>query len=128
MNLLYSSCIALLAACGVYLLLSRNLLRTVLGVALLSAATNLVIFFAGRLGHAQPPVIVEGEEALRAGAANPLPQALVLTAIVIGFALVAFASALVLRTYRTLGTLDGRDLRAAEALGSPFPGGGRGDA
>lgn len=128
MNLLYSSCIALLAACGVYLLLSRNLLRTVLGVALLSAATNLVIFFAGRLGFTQPPVIVEGEEALRAGAANPLPQALVLTAIVIGFALVAFASALVLRTYRTLGTLDGRDLRAAEALGSPFPGGGRDDA
>ncbi len=128
MNILYSLAIAVLFACGIHLLLSRNLLRSVLGIALLSAATNLTIFFAGGLGATQPPVIALGEDSLREGAANPLPQALVLTAIVIGFALLAFACALVVRSYHTFGTLDGRKLHAAEMLGSPERRGNPNDA
>ena len=65
-------------------------------------------------------MIPSGETVLSAGAANPLPQALVLTAIVIGFSLVAFAVALALQTFRTIGTLDSRKLNQAEALGSPY--------
>ena len=52
-------------------------------------------------------------------AANPLPQALVLTAIVIGFSLTAFFAALALQTYRRLGSVDLRQIDAAERLGSP---------
>ncbi len=120
MSLVYALAIAVIAACGVYLMLSRHAARILLGVALLSAAVNLVILYAGRIVSTVPPVIPGGETALSAEAANPLPQALILTAIVIGFALVAFVAALVLRLHRSIGTLDNRDLKDAERLGSPF--------
>jgi multicomponent Na+:H+ antiporter subunit C len=112
--------LAIIAACGVQLLLSRHILRTLLGITLLSAAANLIIFYAGRIGATTPPVIPHGDTSLSATAANPLPQALILTAIVIGFALTAFGAALALQTYRSIGTLDGRRIDDAERLGSPF--------
>ncbi|KIC58075.1 cation:proton antiporter [Sandaracinobacter neustonicus] len=120
MNLIYSAGFAAIMACGVYLLLSRHVMRIVYGVILISASVNLVLFLSGRIGPNPPPVIPSGETVLSAGAANPLPQALVLTAIVIGFSLVAFAVALALQTFRTIGTLDSRKLNQAEALGSPY--------
>lgn len=98
---------------GVYLALSRDALRVVLGLAVLGNAANLVLFAAGRLGSAQPAVVPLGETALGA-AANPLPQALVLTAIVIGFALVCFCLVLVLRLIRDAGCDDALELRHAE--------------
>lgn len=121
MTLAYALAIAFVASCGVFLLLSRHVARILLGVALLSAAVNLAILFAGRLVSTVPPVIPGAETVLGADAANPLPQALILTAIVIGFALLAFVAALALRLQRSAGTLDGRELGAAERLGSPFP-------
>ena len=120
MNLIYSAGFAAIMACGVYLLLSRHVMRIVYGVILISASVNLVLFLSGRIGPNPPPVIPSGETVLSAGAATPLPQALVLTAIVIGFSLVAFAVALALQTFRTIGTLDSRKLNQAEALGSPY--------
>ena len=120
MSLVYSLAIAVQMGCGVYLLLSRHVVRIVLGVVLLSAATNLLIFVAGGLVFTAPPVIVQGTQTLGTEAANPLPQALILTAIVIGFALVAFAAALVLKTYRAVGSVLTSGHTDAEALGSPF--------
>ena len=120
MHVFYALVIAIIAACGVQLVLSRHVVRTLLGITLLSAAVNLVIFYAGRIGAVQPPVIPAGEEALAATAANPLPQALILTAIVIGFALTAFGAALALQTFRSMRTLDGRRIEDAEQLGAPF--------
>ena len=120
MNLIYSAGFAAIMACGVYLLLSRHVMRIVYGVILISASVNLDLLLSGRIGPNPPPVIPSGETVLSAGAANPLPQALVLTAIVIGFSLVAFAVALALQTFRTIGTLDSRKLNQAEALGSPY--------
>ena len=120
MNIVYAALIAAIMGCGLYLLLSRHVIRIVLGVMTISASVNLVIFIAGRIGTSQPAVIADGQTTLDAASANPLPQALVLTAIVIGFSLVAFAAALALQTYRTLGTLDNRELNSAEDLGSPF--------
>ena len=119
MNLLYAASIAILSGCGVYLMLSRHIIRFILGITVLSAATNLLIFYSGRITSSQPPVILPGEETLSATAANPLSQALILTAIVIGFALTVFMAALALQTYRSIGSLDGRDLHDAERLGSP---------
>ena len=120
MNLVYALAIASLMGCGVYLLLSRHIIRMILGVSLLSAATNLLIFVAGRAGSTVPPVIESGVSTLGADAANPLPQALILTAIVIGFSLIAFTAALALQAFRSLGSLDAQDMDAAERLGNPF--------
>lgn len=120
MNLIYAAAISAIMALGLYLLLSRHVMRIAYGVMLVSATVNLCIFLAGRIGDNPPPIMSAGETALGTGAANPLPQALVLTAIVIGFSLVAFLVALALKTYRRSGTLDHRELGQAEALGSPF--------
>ena len=73
---------------GLYLALSRDVLRCVVGLALLGSAVNLLLLAAGRLGSAQPAVIEAGGRVLQE-AANPLPQALVLTAIVISFGMTA---------------------------------------
>ncbi len=120
MNLVYAFAIAVQMGCGVYLLLSRNAMRILLGIVLLSTATNLLIFVAGGLHFTAPPVIEKGAQTLAAETANALPQALILTAIVIGFALVSFAAALILKTYRAVGSVMTSDHDDAEALGSPF--------
>ena len=72
------------------------------------------IFASGRLTIGAPPLIPEGAEAPLGTVANALPQALVLTAIVIGFGLFAFALVLVFRAYGELGTLDSDEMRIAE--------------
>lgn len=95
-----------LFACGFYLMLRRNLLRFIFGLILLSNGANLLIFTAGRLTRATPPLIPEDAEIPTAEIANALPQALVLTAIVIGFGLVAFALVLLMRSYSEWGTVD----------------------
>lgn len=120
MNLVYALAIAAIAGAGAYLILSRNVMRIIFGVSLLSASANLLIFLAGGLQAMAPPVIEAGLQELPAGSANPLPQALILTAIVIGFSLVAFAAALALQLFRASGTIDTRELSAAEDLGTPF--------
>ena len=79
----------LFLAASFYLLLSRALIRLLLGIALLGNGVNLLILTAGRLTRALPPIAPPGLAAPLPGAANPLPQALILTAIVIGFSLFA---------------------------------------
>lgn len=89
----------LLVAIGVWMLLDRGLLRVVLGIVVLGNGVNLAVFSTGRLdGRAAAFVTEAGAPAL---AANPLPQALVLTAIVIGFALFVFALAVLKRSWET---------------------------
>lgn len=102
-----------LAASGVYLALSRDALRAIVGVSLVGAGVNLVLLGAGRLESTRPPFVAEGAAAL-ATTANPLPQALVLTAIVIGFALTCFALVLVLALHERAGVVDHTRVRAAE--------------
>lgn len=100
-------------AAGVYLALSRDLFRMVVGLSVIGAALNLLVFASGRLDSVAPPIVVAGTQVL-ANAANPLPQALVLTAIVIGFALLCFSLVLVVRLMRAADTDDAHRLRAAE--------------
>lgn len=100
-------------AAGLYLALSRDVLRCVVGLALLGSAVNLLLLAAGRLRSARPAVVEAGGQLLQ-DAANPLPQALVLTAIVIGFALMCFALVLVKQLVRRTGTDDALALRLAE--------------
>lgn len=108
-------------AAGIYLALSRDLLRIVLGLAILGSGVNLLVLVAGRLGGPLPPIIVSGMSDLAGAAANPLPQALVLTAIVIGFALLCFGLVLAARLARLAASEDAGRLTAGE------PPGGEGD-
>ncbi|MFA7428971.1 MAG: Na+/H+ antiporter subunit C [Rhodospirillaceae bacterium] len=114
MDLVLPILTGVLIACSTYLMLSRNLVRVVLGLSLLSNAVNLIIFASGRVTRAIPPLIAEGGTLPPDGYANPLPQALVLTAIVIGFGLLAFALVLTYRSYQELGTVDTTAMRHAE--------------
>ena len=102
----------IVAAGGIYLVLSRDVLRVILGLIVLSAAANLVVLAAGRVGSNQPAVVRTGQVALE-GAANPLPQALLLTALVIGFALACFGLVLALQVTQAAATDDIDALRQA---------------
>ena len=106
MELLLALSSGVLYAAGIYLMLRRRLAQLIIGIALLSNGTNLLIFTAGGLTRARPPVIPDGAAALRQPYADPVPQALVLTAIVIGFGLTAFSLVLAHRVHATAGTDD----------------------
>ena len=106
--------VSVAVAAGVYLALSRDLFRVVVGLALLGAAVNLVVFVSGRLASRTPPLLTAASDAPAAAAADPLAQALVLTAIVISFALLCFALVLGARLRSTSGSDDLRGQRAAE--------------
>jgi len=118
-SVLYAFVAAGLFGCGLYMVLSRHLVRQLLGLSLLTTAVNLILFQAGRIRSAQPPLIPEGADRLR-DSADPLPQALVLTAIVIGFALSVILASLALSAYRGHGTLSSDGIQSAERLGDPF--------
>lgn len=117
MESLYILSVGVMAGVSAYLLMSRNLLRMVLGLLLLGNAANLTIFVAGRMGSRLPPLISAGETTI-AVSANPLPQALILTAIVISFSLVAFTVVLLHKTWQRLQIIDTEKMREAEPLES----------
>ncbi len=93
MEFLLASGIGWVTACGIYLLLRGRSFSVVLGLSLIGYAVNVFIFAMGRLWSAVPPILSEGT-----AVADPLPQALVLTAIVIGFATTGFVIELALRS------------------------------
>ena len=103
-----------MVAGGIYLLLSQNLVRILFGLIMLSNAVNLVIFTAGGLTHTKPALIEVGRSVPGTAVANALPQALILTAIVIGFALLVFMFVLFYRSYETLGTIDTRQMAESD--------------
>jgi multicomponent K+:H+ antiporter subunit C len=107
MELLVASAIGVLVATGVYLLLRGRTFPVILGLALLSYAVNMAVFVSGGLTIGSWPIYETG----RTGYPDPLPQALVLTAIVIGFAMTAFILVLALKARFELGTdhVDGRE-------------------
>lgn len=113
--------VAIFFAVSIYLLLSRHTIRILLGTAVLSNAVNLLIFTAGRLNRDAPPVIPAGLSVPETAIANPLPQALVLTAIVIAFSIFAFMLVLVYRSYEVLGTDNTDEMRMAEPEGEGLP-------
>ena len=108
MEFLVASGIGFVVACGIYLLLRGRSFTVVLGLSLLGYAINVFIFAMGRLWSGAAPVI-EGAGPF----ADPLPQALVLTAIVIGFATTGFVIELALRSRHENGSdhVDGRERR-----------------
>lgn len=111
-------CGAMLAA-SFYLLMRQNLLRFVIGLIILGNAVNLTLFTMGRLTRAEPPVIPKGAKMIEGAYANPLPQALILTAIVISFGLLAFALVLVYRNFSVNETIEADGIHASELPEEP---------
>jgi multicomponent K+:H+ antiporter subunit C len=106
LEFLVASSIAALTASGIYLCLRGRTFPVVLGLAMLSYAINVFLFAMGRLVIDRPPIY----DKAATGYADPLPQALVLTAIVIAFGMTALVVVLALRTYLETGTdqVDGK--------------------
>ena len=106
--------VGLLVAVAAYLMTDRHMVRMLFGIAVLGTAVNLVVFLSGDVIRGLPPLIPAGTFGPGEEVANALPQALVLTAIVIGFGLFAFALALVFKTAQRFGTADVNALGEAE--------------
>jgi multisubunit Na+/H+ antiporter MnhC subunit len=103
-----------LFAASTYLILGRDLVRVAVGILLLGVAANVLIFIAGGVSQGPPPLVPPGETTLPEGGARPLPQALILTAIVISFGLSAFAMVLFWTARRSFGHVDTAQHRLAE--------------
>ncbi len=106
MELILALVVGGLYAGGIYMMLRRSIVKLIIGLVLLGQAINLLIFTIGGLVRTTPPLILAGDETLSAPFADPLPQALILTAIVIGFGMQAFAIVLIRRVYQVTKTDD----------------------
>lgn len=106
--------IGALYAAGLYMMMRRSVIKLIIGLGLLGHAANLLIFTVGGLNRGEPPLIAGGEQTLSGSFADPLPQALILTAIVIGFGVQAFTVVLIKRAYQTTGTDDLVQMRTTD--------------
>jgi multicomponent K+:H+ antiporter subunit C len=109
MEALIALAVGLLTTLGVFLVLRARTYPVILGLMMLSYAVNLFLLGTGRVSVTTPPILTDGATAY----ADPLPQALILTAIVIGFGMAAFVIVLALRARIALGTdhVDGHEPR-----------------
>lgn len=106
MNSVMAVLIGGLFAAGLYMIMRRSIVKVIIGLALISHAVNLLVFVSATLRRLAPPLVTEGAYAPQAPIVDPVPQALVLTAIVISFGVLAFSVVLIHRTFRTAGTDD----------------------
>jgi multicomponent Na+:H+ antiporter subunit C len=115
MEIMLALLCGVLVAAGAYLMMSGRTLPYLFGLTMISNAANLLIFAAGRLTFGKPPLVPPDAKSV-AGTANALPQALILTAIVIGFGLLVFALTLAYRSFYVMGTTEMDAMRVAEPL------------
>ncbi len=113
MEVLLSALIGLLYAGGVYLILRRNILRFIIGIIFLGNATNMLVFLSAGIVAGQPPILKEVEKNTQQ-IADPLPQALVLTAIVIGLGVVIFTLALKYKFFTATAIDDMDELKSTD--------------
>ncbi|HIX53435.1 MAG TPA: Na+/H+ antiporter subunit C [Candidatus Sphingobacterium stercoripullorum] len=114
MELVLVILIGIFYAAGVFLVLRRSMVRLLLGIILLSNGTNILIFLLGYLVKGKPPVIPKDLQVFQDIYADPVPQALILTAIVISFGLTAFAIVLLKRVYALIDSDDLDSLNTPE--------------
>jgi multicomponent Na+:H+ antiporter subunit C len=113
--------IGVLYGVALFLLLRRSLAKVILGLAILTNATNLLIFTVAGLVRARPPIVAPDAEQLTPPFADPVPQAFILTAIVIGFGVLAFALVLAYRAFQVVGSDDLDDMRSTDTLPPDLP-------
>jgi len=113
MELFFVVLIGLLYASGIYMMLRRSMVKLIIGLILMGHGVNLLIFLVGGIVKGNPPVIAGTAEVLAGVYADPIPQALILTAIVISFGLQSFAIILIKKTYKVVDTDDLDELNPA---------------
>lgn len=106
MTLLMAISVAVLFATGVFMMLRRSIVKLVIGLALMSHAANLLIYTVAGLVRGRPPLVPDGQSTAPEGFSDPLPAALILTAIVIGFAIISYTIVLIKRVDQDVGTDD----------------------
>ncbi|MFT2009435.1 Na+/H+ antiporter subunit C [Pontibacter sp. 13R65] len=116
MEILLPLLVGILFASGLYLILHRHFFKLILGVILFGLGTNLFLFVIGRLTRGNTAIIDNGDKMAAEPFADPVPQALLLTAIVIGFGIQAFAIVLIKRVYQAFGTNDLDDLDKTDKI------------
>jgi len=121
MRVLLPVIIGLLYATGIYLILRRSMVKVIFGLVVLGHAANLMIFTVGRLTKGSPAFVPHGATGIAEPFADPLPQALILTAIVIGFGIQAFTIALFKKTCLSLKTEDLDEMRNTDQLEKESP-------
>ncbi len=114
MEVALAGVVAFMVTMAMLMALRRTLVSLVIGLLVLGNAVNLLVMATGRLTREAPPLVPPGASAPELPFANPLPQAFVLTAIVINFGLMAFSLVLMLRSDDVLGSLDPDVLRGPE--------------
>ena len=115
MEFLIAILIGTLFAAGTYCLLRGSLMKLVIGIILMSQGANLLVFTSGGLTRTTPP-FAGSNGIVPSGHADPIPQALVLTAIVIGFGLVIFSISLLLRAYQAVGSDNIQDFNETDRI------------
>ncbi len=119
MGLLLAIITGVLYAAAFYMMLRRSLVKLIIGLVLLGHASNLCIFTLGRLSKGGAPFVPMGADAVQEPYADPLPQALILTAIVIGFGIQAFAIVLIKRVHQETGSDDLDELQSTDGVNTP---------
>jgi multicomponent Na+:H+ antiporter subunit C len=117
MEVILAVVIGALYAAGLYMMMRRSFVKLVIGLSLLGYASSLLIFTVNGVTRGQPPLVQEGMTQPVQPFADPLPQALILTAIVIGFGVQAFALVLFKRTYQSTNTDDLDGIKSTEQSG-----------
>ena len=114
MAMLLTVSVGVLFASGAYMLMRRSFVKLVIGLVLLGHGANLLIFIVARPVAGKPALIERGAEGLPGAYSDPLPAALILTAIVISFGIVSYSIVLIKRTYQDLGTDDLEELTSTD--------------
>ncbi|MFD2244885.1 Na+/H+ antiporter subunit C [Pontibacter ruber] len=120
MEILLPVMVGILFGAGLYLILHRHFFKLILGLMFFSLATNLFIFVVGQLTRGGTAIIEEGSEEAVEPFSDPVPQSLLLTAIVIGFGILAFAIVLIRRVYQVLHTNDMDNLNETDKIEQPI--------
>ncbi|MDO8897215.1 MAG: Na+/H+ antiporter subunit C [Bacteroidales bacterium] len=114
MEFLLAILIGGLFSAAIYMILRRSIIKLIIGLSFLAHAANLLIFTLGRVIRGKAPLIQEGSKHITETVADPLPQALILTAIVIGFGVTAFTIVLIQQVYQSVGVDDSDKLKASD--------------
>jgi multicomponent Na+:H+ antiporter subunit C len=114
MSFLLALAVGVLYGAGFFMLMKRSLVKLIMGLILISHAANLLIFTSGGLSKGSSPIIPEGASTPSLPTVDPIPQALILTAIVISFGVLSFVLILVYRFFEGTGRDDTDSMKATE--------------
>ncbi|RFS22715.1 Na+/H+ antiporter subunit C [Chitinophaga silvatica] len=114
MELLLLILVGVLYATGIFMMLRRSMVKLLIGLILLGNGANMLIFLLGGITRGKPPIIGDADKVLTGIYADPVPQSLILTAIVISFGLQSFAIVLLKRVHALIQTDDLNDLNTPD--------------